>query len=34
MVTIDGGEAAGGGLEFLVLDEDDRITTDYMFPEA
>jgi hypothetical protein len=27
-----GGELVGGALEVLVLDEDDRITADYMFP--
>lgn len=32
MVPVGGGEAVGGGLEVLVLDENGRITTDYMFP--
>ncbi|WP_405152137.1 hypothetical protein OG589_27030 [Sphaerisporangium sp. NBC_01403] len=32
MVPTDGGAVAGGGLEILVLDEDGRIKTDYMFP--
>ncbi|GAA1527656.1 hypothetical protein [Kribbella lupini] len=26
------GEVVGGGLEVLVLDDEDRIVTDYMFP--
>jgi hypothetical protein len=34
MVPADGGEAAGGGLEVLVLDEDGRIKTDYQFSEG
>jgi hypothetical protein len=29
-----GGEVAGAGLEILLLDEDDRITTDYQFIEG
>ena len=29
-----GGEAAGAGLEILLLDEDDRIKTDYQFIEG
>jgi hypothetical protein len=32
MVSPDSGEAVGGGLEFLILDERGRITMDYMFP--
>ncbi|MEV4248141.1 hypothetical protein AB0J63_32600 [Streptosporangium canum] len=32
MVPVGGGEAVGGGLEVLVLDENGRIVTDYMFP--
>ena len=31
-VPTDGGEAVSGGLEVLILDEDGRIKTDYMFP--
>jgi hypothetical protein len=31
-VPAGGGEAVGGGLEVLVLDDDGRIVTDYMFP--
>ena len=34
MVPADGGEAAGTGLEVLVLDKDGRITTDYQFIEG
>jgi hypothetical protein len=34
MVPADGGEAAGTGLEILVLDEDGRIETDYQFIET
>ncbi|MBP0448458.1 hypothetical protein J5Y04_02680 [Kitasatospora sp. RG8] len=34
MVPAAGGEALGSGLEVLVLDEEDRITADYMFPGA
>lgn len=34
MVPADGGEAAGSGLEVLVLDGTGRIKTDYMFPGA
>jgi hypothetical protein len=33
-VPTGGGEAVSGGLEVLVLDEDGRIKTDYMFPGA
>jgi hypothetical protein len=33
-VSTDGGEAVSGGLEVLVLDDDGRIKTDYMFPGA
>lgn len=33
-VPADGGEAVSGGLEVLVLDEDGRSRTDYMFPGA
>jgi hypothetical protein len=33
-VPTDGGDATGGGLEVLVLDDDGRIKTDYMFPGA
>jgi hypothetical protein len=33
-VRTDGGEAVSGGLEVLVLDDDGRIKTDYMFPGA
>jgi hypothetical protein len=32
MVPVGGGDAVGGGMEFLVLDTDGRIKTDYMFP--
>ncbi|TMR98320.1 hypothetical protein [Nonomuraea basaltis] len=32
MVPVGGGEAVGGGLEMLVLDEHGRIVTDYQFP--
>ncbi|GAA1267149.1 hypothetical protein Psi02_08910 [Planotetraspora silvatica] len=31
-VPAGGGEAVGGGLEILVLDENGRIAVDYMFP--
>jgi hypothetical protein len=34
MVPADGREAAGAGLEILLLDEDGRITTDYQFIEG
>jgi len=34
MVPTGGGEAAGAGLEILVLDEDGRITSDYQFIEG
>jgi hypothetical protein len=34
MVPAGGGEAAGAGLEILLLDEDGRITTDYQFIEG
>ncbi|MET8162175.1 hypothetical protein ABZT47_37940 [Sphaerisporangium sp. NPDC005289] len=34
MVTVGGGEAVGGGLEFLRLDEEGRIAADYQFPGA
>jgi hypothetical protein len=30
--SVHGGEAVGGGTEFLVLDPDDRIVADHMFP--
>lgn len=33
-VSTDGGEVVSGGLEVLVLDDDGRIKTDYMFPGA
>ena len=33
-VSADGGEAASGCLEVLVLDDDGLIKTDYMFPGA
>ncbi|MFE5581217.1 hypothetical protein [Kitasatospora sp. NPDC056531] len=32
MVPAGGGEAVGGGVEFVVLDADGRITADYQFP--
>ncbi|HCT79291.1 MAG TPA: hypothetical protein DGG94_23145 [Micromonosporaceae bacterium] len=32
MFTHSGGEAVGGGVEVLMLDENDRITSDYQFP--
>ncbi|MEV0534439.1 hypothetical protein [Kitasatospora sp. NPDC050463] len=32
MVPTGGGEALGSGVEFLVLDAEDRVTADYMFP--
>jgi hypothetical protein len=32
MLPVTGGEVVGGGVEFLVLDEDGRISADYMFP--
>lgn len=31
MVPVDGGPAAGGGLQVVVLDQDDRIRADYQF---
>ncbi|MES9605462.1 hypothetical protein [Actinomadura sp. NPDC000929] len=31
MVTVDGGEAVGGGLDVLYLDEDGRVRTDHQF---
>jgi hypothetical protein len=31
-VSVESGDVAGGGLEILVLDDDGRIETDYMFP--
>lgn len=34
MVSTSGGEAVGGGLEVLVLNDDGRIEADYMFPGA
>ncbi len=34
MVPSGGGEAAGAGLEILILDEDGRIRTDYQFIET
>ncbi len=34
MVPAGGGEAAGTGLEILVLDEDGRIEADYQFIET
>ena len=34
MVPTGGGEPVGGGLEVLVLDDNGRIKTDYMFPGA
>jgi hypothetical protein len=34
MVTRDGGEVAGVGLEILVLDADRRIMRDYQFIEG
>jgi hypothetical protein len=34
MIPAGGGEAAGAGLEILVLDADGRITTDYQFIEG
>ena len=34
MVPSSGGEAAGVGLEILMLDEDGRIKTDYQFIEG
>lgn len=34
MISTDGGEVAGVGLEILVLDEDGRIKTDYQFIEG
>jgi hypothetical protein len=33
-VSTDGGEVVSGGLEVLVLDDDGRIKTDYIFPGA
>ncbi|CAM5322363.1 SnoaL-like domain-containing protein OS=Kitasatospora aureofaciens OX=1894 GN=GCM10010502_25350 PE=4 SV=1 [Kitasatospora aureofaciens] len=32
MVSVGTGELAGGGVEFVVLDTDGRITADYQFP--
>ncbi|MFI9321648.1 hypothetical protein ACIGXI_17960 [Kitasatospora aureofaciens] len=32
MVSVGTGELAGGGVEFVVLDADGRITADYQFP--
>ncbi|MER6302776.1 hypothetical protein ABT247_24925 [Kitasatospora sp. NPDC001539] len=32
MVPVGGGEAVGGGDEFVVLDAAGRITADYQFP--
>jgi hypothetical protein len=32
MVTVDGGEVAASGQEFLVLDDEGRIVTDHQFP--
>lgn len=32
MVPVAGGEVVGGGVEFLVLDQDGQISADYMFP--
>ena len=34
MIPAGGGEAAGAGLEVLVLDKDGRITADYQFIES
>jgi hypothetical protein len=34
MIPAGGGEVAGAGLEVLVLDKDDHITTDYEFSES
>ncbi|WP_219460886.1 hypothetical protein [Nonomuraea rhizosphaerae] len=34
MVPVNGGEAAGVGLDILVLDADGRIKTDYQFIES
>ncbi|WP_007509362.1 MULTISPECIES: hypothetical protein [Pseudofrankia] len=31
-VSVDTGDVVGGGLEIVVLDDDGRIRTDYMFP--
>ncbi|MEU0068342.1 hypothetical protein ABZ027_02015 [Streptomyces sp. NPDC006332] len=33
-VSVETGDVLGGGLEILVLDDDGRIRTDYMFPGA
>ncbi|OHV45489.1 hypothetical protein [Pseudofrankia sp. BMG5.36] len=33
-VSVDTGDVVGGGLEIVVLDDDGRIKTDYMFPGA
>jgi hypothetical protein len=33
-VSVETGDVRGGGLEILVLDDDGRIRTDYMFPGA
>ncbi|MFC4587238.1 hypothetical protein [Sphaerisporangium corydalis] len=32
MIPVGGDEVVGGGLDVLILDDDDHITTDYMFP--
>ncbi|MEU6234220.1 hypothetical protein [Kitasatospora sp. NPDC047058] len=32
MVPVAGGEAVGSGTEVLLLDDEGRVTTDYMFP--
>ncbi|MEU9040506.1 MULTISPECIES: hypothetical protein [unclassified Kitasatospora] len=32
MVPVGGGEPVGGGVEFVALDTDGRITADYQFP--
>ncbi|HEX8861242.1 MAG TPA: hypothetical protein VGC06_19535, partial [Actinomycetes bacterium] len=34
MVPVGGGEAAGVGLEILILDDDGRIRIDYQFIEG
>jgi len=33
-VSVETGDVVGGGLEILVLDDEGRIKTDYMFPGA
>ncbi|WP_406007061.1 hypothetical protein OG440_13350 [Streptomyces sp. NBC_00637] len=33
-VSAESGDVVGGGLEILMLDDDGRIKTDYMFPGA